>query len=141
MPQASIGDAVYIDSGAFIAFLVDRDRMHERTVALFSRPPDSWLTSSFVVAEAYGWFLHRLGETAARRFRGLLDDMSGLQILHSDADHLAATWEKLDALRGAKLTLVDASSLVWLTEQGIDRVWGTDYHLGLEGAAVLPGSG
>lgn len=37
------------------------------------------------------------------------------------------------------LTFVDASALVCLQERGIKTVWGTDYDLALEGAAVLPG--
>lgn len=46
---------------------------------------------------------------------------------------------KLDALRGIGLTLVDASSLVWLEIRGIDTVWGTDRRLAIEGAQVVPG--
>jgi hypothetical protein len=53
---------------------------------------------------------------------------------------MAAVWAKLDDLRGLKLTFVDASSLVWLQEREIKTVWGTDHHLAVEGARVLPGS-
>lgn len=135
-----MSDDTFLDSGAFIAFLVASDRLHEEVVALFARPPRRWCTSVLVVAEAYGWFLHRLGEGAARSFRSLLESLVGLELLHPDAEHVRAVWEKLDELRGLKLTYVDASSLVWLETEGIGRVWGTDHHLAVEGASVIPGS-
>lgn len=56
-----------------------------------------------------------------------------------DERHRAAVDDKLEVLRGTKLTYVDASSLVWLATKGIDTVWGTDHHLAIEGARVIPG--
>lgn len=41
-------------------------------------------------------------------------------------------------LRGSRLTCVDAASLALMEQYGIGTVWGTDYHLGLTGAEVLP---
>jgi hypothetical protein len=92
-----------------------------------------------VVAETYGWFLHRLGEDAARAFRLLVEELPSLRVLGADTKHLAAVHEKLERLRGTKLTWVDASSLVHLEQQRVTTVWGTDHHLGIEGANVIPG--
>ena len=131
--------AVFIDSGAFIAFLDRSDRQHAAVAALFSRKPRRWSTSTPVIAETYGWFLHRLGEDSARRFRLFIDDLPGLQRLGAGAEHCSAVGSKLDALRGCKLTWVDASSLVWLQRKKIGSVWGTDHHLSIEGAPVFPG--
>lgn len=130
---------VFVDSGAFVAFLDRSDGQHQAAANLFANPPTQLITSGLVVAESYGWFLHRLGEPAARIFRSFLDDLEGLTILDTDAGHRAAVWRKLDELRGTKLTFVDASALVWLKERGVSTVWGTDFDLGVEGAAVLPG--
>jgi hypothetical protein len=65
--------------------------------------------------------------------------MTGLEVLDTTADHRAAVSKKLDALRGYKLSYVDASSLVWLARRKIKTVWGTDQHLAVEGARVVPG--
>ena len=130
---------VFIDSGAFIAFLDRSDRLHREVVALFARRPRRWSTSALVIAETYGWFLHRLGEYAARTFRLLTAELPGLVVLGEDDRHRSAVGRKLDTLRGTKLTYVDASSLVWLTSKRIATVWGTDHHLSLEGATVIPG--
>jgi predicted nucleic acid-binding protein len=129
---------VFLDSGVFIAFLVRSDRFHREAVSLFTQPPRSWSTSVLVISECYSWFLHRHGEEAARTFRRLIQDMSELKLLEADAHHQEAVWKKLDALRGSRLTYVDASSLVWLNERNIQTVWGTDHHLALEGATVMP---
>lgn len=132
--------AAFVDSGAFIAFLVRSDLLHPDAVGLFSRPPPRLKTSVLVVSETYGWLLHRLGEGAGRAFRSLLDSLPTLEVLGVDGAHLEAVWRKTDELRGLELSFVDASSLVWLETLGIREVWGTDHHLAVEGARVIPGA-
>ncbi len=130
---------VYLDSGAFIAFLGRSDGRHEIVKALFADPPVRWSTSLLVISETHGWFLHRLGEEAARRFRRLLRALPDLHLLPADQRHHAATLRTLDRLRGSRLTYVDASSLTHLRLRRIRTVWSTDHPLGLEGARVVPG--
>jgi len=132
-------ESVFLDSGIFIAFLDRSDRHHGQAVRLFSNPPRRWYTSLAVVSETYGWFLHRLGEDAARTFRMALADLAGLKLLPLDIPHHGEVVAKIDRLRGHKLTYVDASSLVFLRRHRISEVWGTDLDLGLEGARVVPG--
>jgi len=131
-------DAVFLDSGIFIAFLDRSDRFHPAAVELFSNPPRRCHTSLAVVSETYGWFLHRLGEEAARSFRLALGDFTWLTLQATDATHHAAVLTKLERLRGHKLTYVDASSLVFLARLRIREVWGTDRDLSIEGARIVP---
>lgn len=128
----------FLDTGIFIAFLDRSDQYHTAALGLFADPPRRWYCSFAVIAETYGWFLHRLGEEAARTFRGALGDLPRLRLLAIDARHHEAVGRKLDRLRGHKLTYVDASSLVLLEQYGIREVWGTDLDLSLEGARVIP---
>jgi predicted nucleic acid-binding protein len=130
--------AVFPDSGIFVAFLDRSDRYHPEAAGLFAAPPRRWCTSLAVIAETYGWFLHRLGEDAARTFRLLLADLDNLEMLVIDVDVHEATSRKLERLRGHKLTYVDASSLVLLERHRIGDVWGTDRDLSLEGARIVP---
>jgi predicted nucleic acid-binding protein len=132
---------VFLDTGIFIAFLDRSDHYHAAATRLFADPPRRWYSSMAVVSETYGWFLHRLGEEAARTFRLMLADLPRLRLLGVDAAHHRAVGRKLDAFRGRKLTYVDASSLVFLGARGIREVWGTDSDLALEGARVLPIAG
>jgi predicted nucleic acid-binding protein len=129
---------VYLDTGIFIAFLDRSDRYHAQAVHLFAAPPRRWYSSFGVVSETYGWFLHRLGEDAARTFRLALADLPRLRLVAVDQPLHNATLRKLERLRGHKLTYVDAGSLVILERHRIREVWGTDADLGLEGACVVP---
>lgn len=131
-------DAAFLDSGIFIAFLDRSDRFHSAALELFSHPPRRCHTSLAVISETYGWFLHRLGEEAARTFRLALADFSWLRFEALDVEHHVAVLRKLEHLRGHKLTYVDASSLVFLTRLRIHEVWGTDRDLSIEGARVVP---
>jgi predicted nucleic acid-binding protein len=131
-------DRVFLDSGIFIAFLDRSDRFHSAALELFSNPPRRCHTSLAVVSETYGWFLHRLGEDAARSFRLALADFVWLTLQELDAVHHGAVLAKLERLRGYKLTYVDASSLVFLARLRIREVWGTDRDLSIEGARVVP---
>jgi predicted nucleic acid-binding protein len=129
---------VFLDTGIFVALLVRDDRAHPAAVELFSELPRSPVTSLAVVAEGYAYFLHRFNEDRARQFRQLLSKIPGLKLLAIDGNHHSAVLRKLDRLRGIKLTYVDASSLVFLQQHRISAVWGTDCHLSIEGARVLP---
>lgn len=129
---------VFLDTGIFIAFLDRSDHYHAAAVRLFADPPRRWYTSLAVVSEAYGWFLHRLGEDAARTFRLTLQDLPRLELWPLDRAHHQQVENTLDRFRGRKLTYVDASSLVMLREHRITEVWGTDHDLALDGAVVRP---
>jgi predicted nucleic acid-binding protein len=130
---------VFIDTGAFVAWLVAADRQHSAAADLFAAINQPLTTSVAVVAETYSLFLHRFGEDAARTFRSALGALPSVRLCPLDLDHHRAVERKLDRLRGIKLTYVDASSLVFIAERRIDTVWGTDGDLGTEGASVLPG--
>lgn len=131
-------EPAFLDTGIFIAFLDRSDRYHAAAARLFARPPRRWYSSLAVVAETYGWFLHRLGEEAARTFRLALEDFPRLELLALDGPVHDAIGSKLERLRGHKLTYVDASSLVLMERLRIREVWGTDRDLALEGARVVP---
>jgi predicted nucleic acid-binding protein len=135
-----MSEAVFLDSGIFIAALSRRDRLHAQTVELFGRGRTRWTTSLLVISETYSWFLHRHGEEAARNLRAFISALAGLTILPVTQDDHERTLRVLDRFRGAKLTYVDAASLGWIEQRKIKTVWSTDHHLGLTGAEILPRS-
>jgi len=135
-----VRSAAFLDSGIFVAFLNLRDQHHEQAVALFAGPVPFWHTSLLVVSETYSWFLHRMGEEAARDFLEFLQHLPGLHLHEARTELHEATLKILNRFRGSKLTYVDASSLSILEGRKIRKVWSTDHHLGLTGAEILPRS-
>lgn len=81
-----------------------------------------------------------MGEEAARNFRLFLESLVGLKIFAATRSHHHNVCAQLERFRGTKLTYVDASSLCFLEQHQIKRVWATDHHLGITGAEVIPGS-
>lgn len=130
--------SVFLDSGIFVAFLNQRDQWHDEAAALFAGPTPAWQSSVLVVSEAYSWFLHRMGEEAARDFLALLRQLPNLYLHEARGELHEATLKMLNRFRGSKLTYVDASSLGILERRKIRKVWSTDFHLGLTGAEILP---
>jgi predicted nucleic acid-binding protein len=135
-----VSGAVFLDTGIFVAILNGRDQRHEQAVTLFTQDRPKWFCSYLVVSEAYSWFLHRMGEEPARTFRLFLGNLDGLRVLEATKHHHLRVLAMLDRFRGAKLTYVDASSLCFMEQNKIRRVWSTDHHLGLTGAEVTPRS-
>ena len=133
-------DQVFLDSGIFVALMSRRDHWHAQAAALFSGDEVRWSTSLLVISETYSWFLHRMGEEAARTFRSMVSNLDGLRVFEATHVHDRDVSRMLDRYRGSKLTYVDASSLVFIEGHKIKRVWSTDHHLGLTGAEVLPRS-
>jgi len=129
---------VFLDSGIFIALMNQHDQWHAHAASLFSGPRPKWVTSLLVVSETYSWFLHKYGEQAARDYRLLIDNLQGLRLLAGGANHHADCVRMLDRFRGARLTYVDASSLVLVRQQRVRQIWSTDHHLGLTGVEILP---
>jgi len=72
--------SVFLDTGIFVALLNRRDRWHLQAATLFDGERPKWSTSYLVVSEGWSWFLHRMGEEAARTFATLLDHLEGLKI-------------------------------------------------------------
>jgi len=105
--------AVFLDTGFSSLSSIDRIDITSRRPSVLGSPPHRWFTSLAVVSETYGWFLHRLGEEAARAF-GWSWGISRVSICWPiDADHHAAVVRSSSACGGHKLTYVDASSLVF----------------------------
>ncbi len=130
-------ESAFIDSGAFVGFLVRSSPDHEAWVELYRRPPTRLYTSVLVIAETYDW-LRRLTSEGTRVFPELLAGLPDLEVLSADFGHARAVERKLAAHPDADLSYLGASSLVFLGHHRILDVWGADPVLGLEGARVLP---
>ena len=133
-------ERAFVDSGAFVAFLVRSSPDHAAFVDLFRQPPPRLFTSALVVAETYDW-LRRMTSAGTEMFSELLVRLPNLDLLAADFAHARAVERKLSAHAARDLSYIAASTLVFLGEHRILDVWGADPILGLEGAKVWPGLG
>ena len=133
-----MSEKVFIDSGIFIAYLNRRDRWHQQAIYLFQEKNAMLYTSELVISETYSWFLHQAGEEMARQFRFFIKAIPKLKVLLGSDESYQKTSGVLEKHRGAKVSYVDAASLVLLDSHKIDTVWSTDYHLSLTGRKIKP---
>jgi predicted nucleic acid-binding protein len=126
----------YVDTSAVIAFLDRSDSFHALFRRLFSAPPPL-TTSSLVVAEGHGWFLHRYDQHRAIQFLAFVDALPELTIQGFDASDLVKTARIVKKFSGQNLTLADAHGLAIMRERRIGCCWSTDRHLALDGVSLV----
>ncbi|MBX7147989.1 PIN domain-containing protein [bacterium] len=128
--------SVYVDTGAFIAFLDQADTFHPLFLRLFSDPP-KLLTSSLVIAEAQAWFLKRYDSYKALQFMSFIEDLKNLEIQGMEKTDIAGATRVLRDYSDQKLTLADASGLWLMKKFKIKSCWSTDRHLNLTGVPLV----
>lgn len=127
---------VYVDTSAFIAFLDRSDTHHRFFLGLFENPP-IMLTTSLVVAEAYGWFLRRYDQQKAIEFMNFINTLPHLEILDTGKKEISRSVTLLKKFLDQRLTLTDAVGLLVMGDKKISLCWSTDRHLGLTGARLV----
>lgn len=130
----------YVDTSALIAFADRSDSYHALFRRLFGDPP-RLLTTTLVVAEGHGWFLRRYDRSRALQFLAMIEAMTPLRVLAVGLAEQAAGTEVLRRFSDQDLTMTDAVGLHLCTARDIERVWSTDFHLGLTGVPLVTGRG
>ncbi|HMO87284.1 MAG TPA: PIN domain-containing protein [Lacipirellulaceae bacterium] len=125
----------YVDTSALIAFVDRSDSHHERFRRLFADPP-SLFTTTLVIAEGHGWFLHRYDRERALQFLALAELMAPLTILSAGPEELTAGAALIRRFADQRLTLVDAVGLHVMAAHKLNHCWSTDFHLGLTGVPL-----
>lgn len=126
----------YVDTSALVAFLDRSDSHHPLFVRLFAQPP-KLLTTALVVAEGHAWFLRRYDRRRALQFMSLIESLTPLKILPCGAAEQTAAAAVLRRFVDQDLTLTDALGLHLMRARLISNCWSTDFHLGLDGAALV----
>jgi predicted nucleic acid-binding protein len=130
----------YVDTSALIAFADRSDSYHALFRRLFGDPP-RLLTTTLVVAEGHGWFLRRYDRSRALQFLAMIEAMTPLRVLAVGPAEQAAGTEVLRRFSDQDLTMTDAVGLHLCTARDVERVWSTDFHLGLTGLPLVTGRG
>ncbi len=127
---------VYVDTGAFIAFLDKSDSYHRLFAQLFSDPP-LLLTTTLVITEGHAWFLKRYDPLRALQFLNFLKDLPRLKIHSIGKEEVERGTHVLRRYSDQTLTLVDAVGLQLMEQLKVKICWGTDRHLKLGGKRLV----
>jgi predicted nucleic acid-binding protein len=134
---------VYVDTGAWIALLNGRERLHERAVAVYSSLADEGtrlITSTDVIDETATRLRYDISLAAALDFRDAVaraEKSRLLRVLQVDAstrNKAFALWEKYPKVT---LSLTDATSAVLARGLSIKTVFGFDADFRAMGFTLL----
>ena len=135
---------VYVDTGALIGLIWQRDQHHERVVATYRRlqaSRDALLTTNLVIAETATRLRYDAGLPVALRFREALGDIvaSGrLVIRYVDSDLSERAWETMAQYADLTLSFADCAGAVAAREAKADAVFGLDSDFLALGFALEP---
>ena len=134
------GEAVFIDSGAWIALALTRDPLHGQAV-------DAWNhvigaggrlhTSVPVVLETFTFLDRNTSREVALTWRASLDNTRQLKILDCTASDVRNAWAYFERRDLHKLSAVDATSFVLMKRHGIKTAFAFDHHFASAGFQLL----
>jgi predicted nucleic acid-binding protein len=135
---------VYVDTGALIALIWQRDRAHQRIrdhYRLLRASGDTLITSNLVLAETATRLRYDAGLAAALAFRALVDQAvhaSLLGVRYSDAELDARAWDVLERFSERSLSFVDCVGAVTARDARAATVFGLDADFSVLGFALEP---
>jgi predicted nucleic acid-binding protein len=137
-----VGEAVFVDSGAWIALLHRADRHHgtaDRLFRLAAERRTSLLVTNLVVAEVHRLVLHRVGIRASTAFLDRLDASSLLRIEFASRAHHRRAREWLRRLGDQAITYADAVSFAVMEAMRCRRALSFDHDFVVAGFDVWTG--
>jgi hypothetical protein len=130
------GEAVFVDTGAWVALAVMGDVYHERAVAQWDnlmRRGAKPITSVPVVIETFTYLDRKGSRILAVRWRDSLAAVRHLEILGCAPSDLAEAWKLFDRKDLHKLSLVDATSFALMRKRRIRVAFAFDTHFAVAG--------
>jgi predicted nucleic acid-binding protein len=130
------GEAVFVDTGAWIALALSRDPFHARAREVWDRLQDAGarlLTSVPVILETFTFLDRNTDRDVALAWRSSLAQLTELRILTVTPADLEEAWPFFRRRDLHKLSAVDATSFVLMTHERIRTAFTFDYHFAMAG--------
>lgn len=133
-----------MDTGAFIALIWRRDRMHGRVRDHYRRlrdRGDALLTSNLVLAETATRLRYDAGLRPALAFRTLIEEAvtaGRLTVRHADASLDRKAWEVMERYSDRALSFADCVGAVTAREASARTVFGLDADFTVLGFSLEP---
>jgi predicted nucleic acid-binding protein len=135
-----VGEAVFVDTGAWIALALTRDPLHARSAAAWAELLSVGArlhTSVPVVIETFTFLDRNTTRQVALTWKESLSTVGKLRILPSTRRDLERAWKYFDRSDLHKLSAVDAVSFVVMTDRRIRMAFAFDGHFAEAGFQMI----
>lgn len=133
---------IYVDSGAFIAYLRKKDEHHAPVRAQFvqlQREGAKLVTSDAVVGEVATRFRYDIGLQAALTFHSMLQAFgTRLRIYESNADRRRQAFELMEQYADLRLSYADAIGALVARDAKASSVFALDNDFRVLGFDIIP---
>lgn len=130
------GEAVFVDSGAWIALALTRDPLHSRARELWDTLHGAGArlhTSIPVVIETFTFLDRNANRDVALAWKEAIDKARTVKLLPCDLRDLQESWSYFRRTDLHKLSAVDATSFVIMKRARIRLAYAFDHHFAVVG--------
>ena len=131
---------VFVDTGAWIALALRRDPLHARALTAWQEMSESHariVTSVPVILEAVTFFERHVTRDVALKWKDSLDSITDFRVLTCTEADLRDAWHYFTRRDLHKLSAVDATSFVLMSNHGIGRAFSFDHHFASVGFSMV----
>ncbi len=133
---------IFVDTGAWIALLDERDRFHH-SARLFQRELSCGthgrlITTDFVLAEAVTYLRLRGSADLVREFRRVVGESESVQVVWTSPDRFWEGWQWLESRKDKRWSFTDCLSFVTMGALKIQSAFGFDTDFVQAGFDLLP---
>lgn len=134
------GEAIFADSGAWIALALSRDSLHEEARAQWTRLREAGArlnTSIPVVIETFTFLERNANREVAVAWKDSLYKPGTVKILSCELRDLEKSWEYFRSRAFHNLSAVDATSFAIMKRAGIRIAYAFDHHFAMAGFRLV----
>jgi predicted nucleic acid-binding protein len=135
-----VGEAVYVDTGAWIALALTRDPLHARAAATWAELLSAGATlqtSVPVVIETFTFLDRNTTRQVALTWKESLSTIRKLRLLPVTRHDLERAWKYFERPGLHKLSAVDAVSFILMTDRRIHMAFAFDGHFAEAGFQMI----
>ena len=132
---------IFVDTGAFVARYIQRDRYHKQAVLLWTelaKRRERCITSNFVLDEAFTLLGRLAGNRFAAARAGAIYASRLLKIVRPEEDVETEAIEYLIKFADQQVSFTDCTSFVLMKRERIRRAFTFDADFQRAGFSVLP---
>jgi predicted nucleic acid-binding protein len=134
------GEAVFVDSGGWIALALTKDPLHDRAREGWNAVTHAGArlyTSVPVVLETFTFLERNATRDVAVAWKDSLDEVKRLRVLACSAADVKQAWRYFERTDLHKLSAVDATSFVLMSRARIRHAFTFDHHFAAVGFRLV----